>query len=383
MAEQIHQLRAALIGLGFIGHVHLDALRRLGVAVTGVLGSTPERAAAAAGAVGISKVYRDLDELAADPEVDVVHITSPNHLHAPQTLALLRAGKHVICEKPLATTTGEAAEMAAAAAAAGRVAAVCFHSRFYPVSAHARAMIAGGELGTTRLVTGHYLQDWLALETDWNWRLDPVLGGPTRAVGDIGSHWIDLVEHVTGERIEEVLAEFATFLPLRKQPAEEVRTFAAATGATRDVSISTEDAALVLLRFASGARGQFAVSQVSPGRNNQLRYEIAGSMCSIGWESEHPEDLWVGRRGAPNQVLLRDPSIMKPGATGWLPGGHAEGLSDAFTAMFREVYTDVLAGAPSARPRYATFDDGLRGLAVEEAILSSARTGTWTKVGRP
>jgi len=348
----------------------------------GVLGRTPERAAAVAGSLGISRVYRDLDELVADPEVDVVHITSPNHAHAQQALHALRAGKHVVCEKPLATTTDQAAEMVAAANAAGRVAAVCFHSRFYPVSAHARALIEAGELGAIRLVTGHYLQDWLARETDWNWRLDPALGGPTRAVGDIGSHWIDLIEYITGERIDEVLAEFATFLPVRKQPVTEVHTFASSSGATRDVAISTEDAALVLLRFASGARGQFAVSQVSPGRKNQLRYEIAGSALSLGWESEHPEDLWIGRRGAPNEVLLREPSIMKPGAAGWLPGGHAEGLSDAFTAMFRAVYADVVAGAPAARPSYATFDDGLRGLVVEEAILSSARTGSWTKVGR-
>lgn len=379
---QIHQVRAAMIGLGFIGHVHLDALRRLGVRVVGVLDSSPDRAAAPAAAVGIDRIYRDLDELAADPEVDVVHITSPNHVHAAQALALLRAGKHVVCEKPLATTTADAREMAATAAATGRVAAVCFHSRFYPVSAHARAMVADGEVGTTRLVTGHYLQDWLALETDWNWRLDPNLGGATRAIGDIGSHWLDLIEHVTGERIEEVLAEFATFIPVRKQPLTEVSTFAASAGAARDVQISTEDAALVLLRFGSGARGQFAVSQVSPGRSNQLRYEIAGSKLSLGWESEHAEDLWIGHRGGPNEALLRDPSVMKPGATGWLPGGHAEGLSDAFTAMFRAVYTDVVAGTVSERPRYATFDDGLRGLAVEEAILSSARTGTWTKVGR-
>ncbi len=379
MTTEIRQVRTALVGLGFIGGVHLDALRRLGVNVVGVLGSNPERAAAAAAAAGIDRVFADLDELAT-AEVDVVHITSPNHLHAPQALALLRAGKHVVCEKPLAMTTEQAAEMTRAAADAGRVAAVCFHNRFYPISAQARGMIEAGEVGSPRLVTGHYLQDWLALETDWNWRLDPAAGGATRAIGDIGSHWLDLVEHITGERIEQVLAEFATFIPVRQQPVAEVQTFAASTGATRPVSIETEDAALVLLRFASGARGQFAVSQVSPGRSNQLRYEIAGSQLSLGWESEHAEDLWIGRRGAPNQVLLRDPAIMRPGATGWLPGGHAEGLSDAFTAMFRAIYTDVVAGTPAPRPQYATFDDGLRGLAVEEAILSSAHTGSWTKV---
>ncbi|MCL2464269.1 MAG: Gfo/Idh/MocA family oxidoreductase, partial [Micrococcales bacterium] len=248
--KQIQEVHAAFIGLGFIGHVHLDALRRLGVPVVGLLDVTPERAAAEAASAGIGHVYRDLDELAADPTVDVVHVTSPNYAHAPQALALLRAGKHVVCEKPLAMTVAEAREMVAAATAAGVVTAVGFHNRFYPMSAQVKAMIADGDAGGVRLVTGHYLQDWLALDTDWNWRLEPDLGGATRAVGDIGSHWIDLVEHVTGQRIVEVLADFATFIPVRKKPMQEVATFAAATGATQDVPITTEDAALVLLRFA-------------------------------------------------------------------------------------------------------------------------------------
>ncbi|MEA4943318.1 MAG: Gfo/Idh/MocA family oxidoreductase [Propionicimonas sp.] len=380
MGTQVRELKAALIGLGFIGGVHLDALHRLGVQIVGALGSSPERTAAAAAAAGIPQVYADLTELVADDEVDVVHITSPNHAHAEQALALLRAGKHVVCEKPLAMTVEQAREMTAVAAESGLVAAVCFHNRWYPMSAQARSMVADGELGTPRLVLGHYLQDWLALETDWNWRLEPELGGETRAVGDIGSHWLDLVEYLTGDRIVEVFAEFSTFVPVRQQPVGPVQTFSTASGETREVAIATEDAALVLLRFASGARGQFTVSQVSQGHANQLRYEIAGSGGSVAWESEYPEELWIGHRGAPNQLLGRDPALMAPGATGWLPGGHPEGLPDAFTALFRAVYIDVAGGTPSERPRYATFADGLRGLVLEEAILSAARRGTWTKV---
>ncbi|MCL2464480.1 MAG: Gfo/Idh/MocA family oxidoreductase [Micrococcales bacterium] len=373
-------MRTVLVGLGFIGHVHLDALRRLGVQVVGVLDATPELAKAEADAAGIPRAYRDLDELAADRTVDVVHVTSPNHVHAPQALALLRAGKNVVCEKPLAMNVAQGREMVAAAKAAGVVTAVGFHNRFYPMSAQAKAMVASGEVGSVRLVTGHYLQDWLSLETDWSWHLEPELGGDTRAVGDIGSHWIDLVEHVTGERIVEVLADFATFIPVRKKPLGEVRTFAAAgAGPTQDVPISTEDAALVLLRFDGGARGQFAVSQVSPGRANQLRYEVAGSQLSLGWESEHSEDLWIGRRGAASEVMQRDPRVVVPQAAGWLPAGHSQGLPDAFMAMYRAVYADIV-NPTGGTPYYATFADGLRGLLVEDAILSSARTGAWTTV---
>lgn len=379
METDIRGIRTALIGLGFIGGVHLDALRRLGVNVVGLMDANPDRAQALAQSAGIDRVFANMDELAAS-DVDVVHITSPNHLHAQQALALLRAGKNVFCEKPLAMTTQQAREMTSVAEESGLVNAVGFHNRFYPISAQVRGMIADGELGTPRLITGHYLQDWMSLETDWNWRLDPALGGETRAVGDIGSHWLDVVEHVTGDRIVEVLAEFSTFIPVRYKPTGPVQTFSSGSGETEPVSIETEDAALVLLRFASGARGQFAVSQVSPGHANQLHYEIAGSELSVAWESEHPEDLWIGRRGKPNEVLLRDPGLMRADATGWVPGGHAQGFPDAFADQFRAFYADVAAGGPSEHPRYATFADGLRGLVLEEAILSSAQNGEWTKV---
>jgi len=279
-------------------------------------------------------------------------------------------------------TVAQAKEMVDAAAASGKVNAVCFHNRFYPLSAQARAMVASGELGDIRLVLGHYLQDWLALDTDWNWRLDPELGGDSRAVGDIGSHWLDLVEHVTGDHILEVMADVSTFIPVRKKPEGPVETFTtAAEGATVDVPIKTEDAALVLLRFASGARGQMVVSQVSQGHNNELTYELNGSKESIRWVSENAEQMWIGHRDQPNQVLDRNPSLTAPGAAGWLPGGHSQGLPDTFTAMFKAVYDDVLAGGPGAHPRYATFADGLRGLEIEQAIMASARNGAWTKVG--
>jgi len=383
MAPRIRDLRAAIIGHGFIAGVHIDALRRLGVSIEGLLGSSFDRASRAASDANIPRAYHDLSELAADERIDVVHVTSPNHAHADQVLALLAAGKHVVCEKPLAMTVEQARLMAQAAQESGKVAAICFTTRFFPMSSQAKAMVDRGQLGELRLVTGHHLQDWLALDTDWNWRLDPAIGGVTRAIGDIGSHWIDLVEWVTGDRIDEVMAEFATFIPVRKKPVGPVQTFAAAAGATHDVPIGTEDAALVLLRFASGARGQLTVSQISQGHDNESAYELSGAKESLAWESGDSDNLWLGHRGAPNELLSRDPSVVVPQARGWLPAGHVEGLADAWTAFFREVYSDVAAGMPRAHPRYATFADGLRGLEIEEAIVTSARQGVWVTIGKP
>ena len=380
MQDTVGGLSAAMIGHGFIGHVHMDALRRIGVNIAGVLDLDYEHSQRSAAESAIPRGYHDLDELAADESIDVVHITSPNHMHASQAIALLRAGKNVVCEKPMAMDLAEATEMAAVAAESGKVAAVCFHNRFYPITVQAKAMVDEGQVGTPHLVLGHYLQDWLALDTDWNWRLEPKFGGTTRAVGDIGSHWLDLMEFITGDRIAEVQADFATFVPVRRKPTGPVQTFSAATGATVDVPINTEDAALVLLRFASGARGQMTVSQVSQGHNNDLSYEIAGSAATIAWHSEHPEDLWIGHRDAPNQLLDRNPALMANGAQGWLPGGHPQGLPDAFADMFRAVYADVAAGGPSQNPHYATFADGLRGIVIEQAILASVGNGNWMKV---
>jgi predicted dehydrogenase len=382
---RVTDVGAAVVGSGFIGTVHIEGLRRIGVHVRGLLGSSPERAGGRAESLGIQKAYRDLDELLADPDVDVVHVTSPNHLHHPQVKAILAAGKHVICEKPLAMTSDESAELVALAATSGKVAAVNFNIRFYPLNQHLRDVVRGGELGDVLLITGHYFQDWLLHDTDWNWRLEPEHGGALRAVGDIGSHWLDLTSFVTGERVTSVMADLTTFIPVRRQPAGPVETFSTERAAeTVEREIRTEDAATILLRYESGARGAVAISQLSAGRKNSLQYEIDGSSDAAAWDSESPEHLWLGHRDRPNEILLRNPALM--GAAGRaaaaLPGGHVEGFGDTFPALFRAVYADVVAGGMREAPPYATFADGHEEMLVGDAVLASSREGRWVDVAR-
>ncbi|EAR52531.1 hypothetical protein OG2516_05468 [Oceanicola granulosus HTCC2516] len=373
---------AAIVGTGFIGTVHLWALRRLGVDVRGVLGSSPGRGRARAAELGVAHAYDSLEALLADSAVDVVHVTSPNQAHYPQVCAILDAGKHVVCEKPLAMTSEESADMVARAAASGKVAAVCYNTRFYPLNQQARGMIAAGELGAPRFVTGSYHQDWLARPTDWNWRLLPEAGGALRAVGDIGTHWVDLTSFILGERPVEVFAELTTFLPERQRPAGPVATFASAGGDTEPVAIDTEDTAQILLRYASGARGTLTVSQVNTGRKNAMRWDIAGAAASAAWEAETPDHLWIGHRDAPNQILQRDGALMNPtgAAAASLPGGHVEGFADTFFALFRQVYSDVAAGGRRDGATWADFADGHYEMALCEAVLESARAGAWTKI---
>ena len=383
--SSIAEVGAAVIGTGFIGTVHVEALRRIGVQVRGVLGSTPERGQARATALGVAHAYQSLDALLADPGVDVVHVTSPNDLHVPQATAILAAGKHVVCEKPLAMTARESAELVQLAAQTGLVNATNFNIRYYPLNQHAHEMIAGGGLGEIRLVTGRYFQDWLLLETDWNWRLQPDRGGALRAVGDIGSHWLDLMTFVTGQHVSEVMAELSTFIGTRQEPAGPVETFSTDRSAEAvEREISTEDTANILLRFDGGARGAVSISQISPGRKNSLVYEIDGSQGAWAWDSEQPDQAWAGHRERPNEILIRNPALM--GAAGKvasaLPAGHVEGFFDTFCAHFRAVYADVVAGAPSPRPGYPTFADGHDEMLVGDAIGRSAREGRWIEVDR-
>jgi predicted dehydrogenase len=379
------QIGAAVIGSGFIGTVHIEALRRLGVQVHGLLGSTPERGAASAERIGVPRAYASLTDLLADDRVEVVHVTSPNHLHHPQVKEILAAGRHVVCEKPLAMTSDESAELVALAAESGRVNAVNFNIRFYPLNQHVQEMVAGGGVGDVRLVSGHYFQDWLLLETDWNWRLEPQLGGSLRAVGDIGSHWLDLMAFATGLRITEVMADLHTFIPTRKQPAGPVETFSTQRAAeTVEREIGTEDTATILLRFENGARGTVAISQLAAGRKNSLEYEIDGSTAAVAWDSEQPDQLWIGHRETPNEILIRNPALMGPAgqAAAALPGGHVEGFADTFRALFNAVYADVGAGGPADRPVYPTFADGHDEMLVGDAVAASARSGQWTAVDR-
>jgi predicted dehydrogenase len=383
--RRIADVGAAVIGTGFIGTVHVEALRRIGVQLRGVLGSTPERGRVRAEALGVARAYASLDELLADSSVEVVHVTSPNHLHVPQAERILASGRHVVCEKPLAMTASESAALVGLAEKTGLVNAVSFNIRFYPLHQHVRDVVAKGELGDVRFVTGHYFQDWLLLETDWNWRLEPDKGGSLRAVGDIGSHWLDLVTFLTGQPIVSVMADLATFIPLRAQPRGPVETFSTDRSAdTVPREMGTEDVASILLRFANGARGAVAVSQISAGRKNSLQWEIDAATGSAAWDSETPDHLWLGHRERANEILLRNPALMGPAgrAAAALPAGHVEGFGDTFGALFRAIYSDIAAGHPAAHPPYATFADGHDEMLVGDAIAESARRGRWIDVDR-
>ncbi|MCU1410809.1 MAG: oxidoreductase domain protein [Rhodoglobus sp.] len=375
--------RAAIVGTGFIGAVHFDALRRLGVEVVGILGSSPARSSEKAAEWGVPRAYSDYAELLRDTEVDVVHITSPNDRHFEQARGALLAGKHVVCEKPLAMTAAETRELAALAESTGLVAAVNFNVRYYPHVHEMRERVRSGSTGAPYLVTGSYFQDWLLLDTDWNWRVESARGGDLRVVGDVGSHWFDLASFVTGQRIVEVMADLTTFVPVRKRPTGEVVTFGASTGPTVDHEVSSEDAGSILLRFDGGARGVVSVSQVSAGRKNAITLEVGAADASLAWRSERPDELWIGHRSAPNEILLRDPSLLSPAAAAIssLPGGHAEGFENGFRALYADVYADVAAGAPSPDARYATFADGHYESLVVEAVARSARTSSWVTVG--
>jgi predicted dehydrogenase len=380
------ELRVGVIGTGFIGPAHIEALRRLGVDVAALAENGPERAAGKAKDLRIAKAYGSADEMIAQPDLDVIHITSPNYLHYSHAKAALLAGKHVVCEKPLAMNSRESSELVKLAAQQKLVNAVNFNIRFYPLSHQAHAMVKNGELGDIYIVQGSYLQDWLLLPTDWNWRLEPELGGDLRAVADIGSHWLDLTTFITGLKIESVFADFKTFLPMRKKPARPVETF---TGKLQtpieyvEQPIHTEDYATVLLRYHTGARGVMTVSQVSPGRKNRLYYEIDGAKSSIVWDGERPNELWIGHRDRPNEHLLKDPSLLAPEARQFAsyPGGHNEGFPDTFKQLYTAIYRYLQVGDFTALPDFPTFEDGHRALRIGEAVLRSAKEGRWVNVG--
>ncbi len=370
---------AAVIGTGFIGTVHVQMLRRLGVQVRGVLGSSPERGKLRATEIGIPRAFVSLDELLADDSVDAVHVTSPNHAHFDQVNAILDAGKHVICEKPLAMDSRQSAQMVEKARNSGKLAAVCYNIRFYPLNQQARGMIEAGDLGDVRFITGHYHQDWLAEPTDWNWRLEAEMGGALRSVGDIGTHWVDLTSFISGLRAQSVMAELATFLPERRRPTGPVETFSQGAGETEAVAVDTDDAAMILIRYANGARGVMSTSQINRGCKNSLKWDIAGSRASAAWNSETPDHLRIGHRNGPNQTLMRDFTLMNEHgvAAASLPPGHVEGFADSFFGFFRAVYSDMARGGSKAGSMWASFEDGHYEMCFCDAVLKSSREGRW------
>jgi predicted dehydrogenase len=372
---------AAVVGTGFIGPVHVEAIRRLGHRVGGVLGSTHAKSRAAADALGVEKGYESFDALLADESVEVVHLASPNAAHFGQCKRAIAAGKHVVCEKPLALTSTETAELVALAASHPElVTAVNYNVRFYPLCLEARERVRSGMIGDVFHVTGSYLQDWLLFDTDYNWRVEDPSG--LRAVADIGTHWLDLATFITGLEVESVCADLRTVFPTRLKPTGGSETFTTrASTATAPVAVTTEDYGSVLVRFAGGARGCFTVSQVTAGRKNCLRFDIAGSRASLAWDSEEPNTLSIGRRETPNVSLPRDPALLSAGVRPYAnyPGGHAEGFPDTFKQLYRAVYDAITS--PGGGPRlYPSFADGHREVLACEAILRSHREQRWVAV---
>jgi predicted dehydrogenase len=381
----MRDLGAAVVGAGFIGPVHVEALRRLAIPIRGILGCDAAESESAKAKLGLPRAYRDLDEVLADSSVQAVHLAVPNVLHYPMAKRVLEAGKHVMCEKPLAMNAAESAELVKLAGSKKLAAAVCYNIRFYPLNLEARDRVRRGDVGDIYAINGSYVQDWLFYDTDYNWRVLADQGGALRAVADIGTHWLDLVTSITGLQIESVFADLKTVHPVRKRPKGEVETFTgklAKQVQTEPVAIATEDYACILLRLAGGARGSMHVSQVTAGRKNCLRYEISGSKCALAWNSESPNELWIGRRDRPSESLIRDPALVGDLARGYInyPGGHNEGFPDAFKQCFRAFYQYIVAGDYAATPVFPTFAEGHREVLLCEAILKSHREERWVTV---
>lgn len=374
----MNALRVAIIGTGMIAEVHARAVRTVGGRLTGVLGSRPERGAQAAGRWG-GRGYLDLEEL-LDDAPDVVHVCTPNATHAPYVRALLAAGVAVVCEKPLGLDGAEARELAALARRAGVVATVPFVYRYHPLVREIRSRVSQGRLGRVLLMHGTYLQDWMLDARTANWRVDPALGGGSRAFADIGSHWCDLVEFVSGERFDAASAQFALAHPER--PAGSDNAFGGAATAERpSAPVETEDAAIVALRTRSGVPASVVVSQVSAGRKNRLWFEIDGTSASAVFDQETPETVWFGTtKGA--SILRRaeaEPSSEQARLNAF-PAGHAQGWGDAFAAFVADTYAAVHGDAPEGLP---TFDDGARAADIVDAVRASALSASWETVAAP
>jgi predicted dehydrogenase len=379
----MHPFRVAVVGTGFMGWAHVEALRRLGLAVVSVLGSSEEKSRRAAERFGVGKVHRSYEELLADPQVDSIHLGVPNRLHFKMARAALEAGKHVLCEKPLAMNARESAALVEIARKRPEQAAsVNFNVRYYPLCIEARERARGGELGRVFHVCGSYSQDWLLWPRDYNWRVLAAEGGELRAMADIGSHWLDLAQWTSGLEVEAVCADLSTVHPVRQRPRGQVETFQSGQGDADPVPIDTDDFGAVLLRFRGGARGTLWVSQVTAGRKNCLELQIAGERQSLAWNSERPNELWIGHRERANELLLRDPALLGPPARAAAdyPGGHNEGYDDSFKQCFRAFYQYIEAGDWSAAPPFPTFADGHRALVLGEAILKSHRQSGWVEL---
>ena len=377
-------IKAGIIGTGFIGPAHVEAARRAGfVEMLALCEAGDELARKKAAALNIPKAYGSVDALLADREVEVVHNCTPNHIHFEISKKIMAAGKHVISEKPLAMTTRESKELVKLAAEAGVVNAIDFNYRYYPLVQEAKAMAASGKLGDVFHANGSYTQDWLFLPTDWNWRLVPQFSGESRAVADVGSHWCDCSQFITGLKITKVFADFVTIHQNRMKPKKEVETYSGKMLQPSDyepVPIHTEDYATVVFQFDNGAHGSFNVSQCFAGRKNRLFFELSGSKCSLVWDQERPNEMWIGHRDKPNQLLMKDPSLLSERARAYAhyPGGHPEAYPDGLKNFLLRVYSHIRDTSTPAD--FSTFQDGHDELAICEAVLASSRSQKWETV---
>jgi predicted dehydrogenase len=384
MGNIVKPIRTAIFGTGFMGRVHLEAVRRLeSVEVVAIAGRNVEAARRLGTGFSVPTITTDYREVLRDPAIDVVHICTPNAQHFPMVKDALQARKHVLCEKPLATTVDDGEELVSLAVRQGVRNCVCHNLRFYPMVQQMRAMREAGDLGEILVVQGTYFQDWLLYDTDWNWRVDAKTGGPSRCMADIGSHWFDLAEHVTGLPVTSLCADLQTFHRTRKQPKHSVETFANKLLGPEDyieTVVETEDFGAVIFHMGARARGSVTASQVSAGRKNRFNIEIYGTRSSVAWNQERPDELWVGHRDTGNEIFIKDPSLLKPGARSYadLPGGHSEGYDDTFKQIFRRFYASI--ATPDATPEYPQFVDGLRQLTILDAVIQSHQTRAWIDV---
>ena len=374
-------IRTAIFGTGFMGRVHLEALRRVEhVEVAAISGRNGAAADKLGSAFNVPRI--SAEAILRDSSIQAVHICTPNAQHFPMAKKALLAGKHVLCEKPLAVSSAEAQELTALASQRDLRNCVCHNLRYYPMVQHIRRLREDGDLGDILVVQGTYSQDWLLYETDWNWRVSSKDGGPSRCMADVGSHWFDMAEHLTGLRVTALCADLQTFHATRKQPRGPVETFAnklASDRETTDTPVDTEDMGAVVFRMGR-ARGAMTASQVSAGRKNRLSIEIYGTKAGVAWDQERPDELWIGQRDTPNRIIIKDPALLKPGAQPFadLPGGHSEGYDDTFKQVFRRFYASI---ADPAAPRdYPQFVDGLRQLLILDGELQSTRSRQWIDV---
>lgn len=378
------RIKTAIVGTGFMGKVHAEQVRRLGnVEVAAVVGSRPERAQSFADAYGVPLATADLDDVLKNPEIQAVHICTPNVDHYPQSLAALEAGKAVLCEKPMTMTVAEARKLVEVARQRNAINCVQHNLRYYPVLQQVRQMIANGDLGDILIVQGTYSQDWLLYDTDWNWRIDTSENGQLRVMGDIGSHWMDLIQYLTRLQITSLCADLATFHKTRRKPKGSVETFTGKKAGEQDTesfTVDSDDFGAVLLRLGDRARGAYTVSQMSAGRKNRFFIEIFGTKAGISWNQEEPDTLWIGHRNEPNQVIVKDASLFYPAAAKFadLPGGHSEGYDDSHKQVFKNFYARV--ADPSVPVDYPTFEDGLHGMVLLEKVAESASKRAWIDV---